>query len=354
MINKTIDNNDTDNFIIFEGKKQQVFAISKEESQMFSSKNSDWVSSTSYTNNTEKETENREAELVNNSTLNANWNATDYIGMSNLFVPYNINTDFCIISVVYLKDDRIVYLNTDNITTIARGVQRLKIPASFLDTAFLTPDDHLESKTGEYVISILPKYFDTNVINILDKQHFPINNLEDGEAVNRRTIYELDESSFNGTPWNFEGNSKQSGRLLGSVVEVLDINGNVKQVKVIAENDFKSLDETVKVVLSMDNFGYDAPNQQVEIGDVLRIYPRETYFESVNILLNYLSESENSEMAYKYMMNDVVRDMTNGIYEIYDNDGFIVDGDGSFSGNVIQKYQIQQLGKFELRKKLRN
>lgn len=353
MINKRIENHAIDNFIIINPIKQQIFSLPKEESQMFSSKEKSWTESSTYTNNPNSETENRTLLLANNSPLNASWNATDYIGLSTYRVPYNIDPLFCDISITYLVNNVTLDYDTTNLTNITRGVQSLRLPATYLDVEFVEDDEtDFTNKYGEYVISIRPKYVETNLVNILNRKHFPINDLEDGDGINRRTIYEVDASSFNVTPWAFNLNNKQSGRLIGSVVEILSSDGVVKQTKIIAENDLNELDEVVKLVLTPDNVGYDSPYEEIEIGDIFRIYPRETYFEDITILMNYISSVELAEQAYKYMMNDVVRDMTTGIYEIYDKNGFVVNADGTFSGTVIQKYQIQQIGQYELRKRI--
>jgi len=52
------------------------------------------------------------------------------------------------------------------------------------------------------------------------------------------------------------------------------------------------------------------------------------------------------------LMNDVARDMTTGVYEIYDSNGITIDSSGNFNGNVIQQYQITQVNGYEIRKRI--
>ena len=174
-------------------------------------------------------------------------------------------------------------------------------------------------------------------------------------AQKRRRIYSCPNEDFKLLPWNFEAQPNQAGRLLGSVIEIWDSTATVlKQTKIVNENDLNFTETLAKFVISPDNVGYDPIEYQTAPGDVVRIYPRETYFNQFILEVNYVDNTKTIKAALEFMLNDVARNMSNGIYEVYDDAGVTVDTAGNFEGNVIQKYQISQYGIFELRKKLKN
>lgn len=355
IINKRLENHRVNFNIIFDVNKQNLFFIPKEESQAFTSKEHNFTPGTTFRNNVYLETVNNDILAANNSTVNASWNATDYIGAANIFSPHNLDLGYVDVTIIQLSTGREVILDpTKHINKIANGVFSFVIPPNFLDVEFVDEDaSDAVRQYGSFLIKIEPKKFDTPIVNLIPREQFQTSALSSSLGSFRRKVLEVSYEPFMNLPWAFETRANQSGRLTGSIVDVYDSNMNLKQTKIMSENDFRGLDKNVRLVLSPDNVGFDSPNQLLGTGDILRIHPRETYFNPVIIQLDYISDSEIQSQAYRYLMNDVVRDVKTGTYEVYDENGVTANPDGTFDGTVIQTYQIQQFGEFELRKKLR-
>lgn len=325
--------------------------------------------------------------------VNSSHTPTDYIGATTFNIPYLLNELFANFQFLSESADTLtdLYSTTDSsakVSTVINGIQRLRIPINVFNT-ILTDEASIENNGGDdivpnygkYFILVSPKYIESSVIAINPKEHIPYryrptnaidetvytdeNNdgVADEEEIHlvpnkkRRNIYQLDKSEFLSTSWNFENNPRQSGRLYGSIVEVWDSTLTLlKQTKVITENQF-NFSETSKnfeCVLQPDIFGYDVNTQDINVGDVLRIFPRETAFNNLLIEVSYKNEELEVNNLISFLVNDTVRDMTTGIFEVYDENGFTIDTTGQFNGTVVNRYQIFQKDKFEARKRLKN
>lgn len=378
----TLLDNTNDTYTVLNPTKQQIFMLPKEESQMFPGRSYNYtgVIPAGYANDPATESENTDHK-VNSTSLpyDASFVGTNYSGMSIFKLPAIIQAQFSDFSVYDPNQNTSANLfadvaGADAIRTIRNGLQMLKLPKGRFSTTLTAAADiaanggsSVKFNYGQYLITISPKYIESTILSIEARQHFAIENMvdnvDDTDPSNiipkhkRRNIYTSDRTNFKGTSWNFEQNQGQAGRLFGSVVEVWDATKtNLKQVKVMAENDFNWSDNSGNLtsVLYPDTFGYDTPDQDVAVGDVLRVYPRETYFDQIIIDLSYEDPQLQPAQALNYLLNDAVRDMNTGTIEIFDNNGFTVDPNtGNFDGTVAQKYQISQAGQYELRKKIK-
>lgn len=377
MITKELYDNTKENFLVFETKKQQPVFFPKEESQMFESKSFDYLSP-----NANVMSDNQDAEAFANRNspnyipLNSSHTATDYIGAVNLTVPFNIKDEFVNFKYYNLLTDKLenFYEVTDTVEKIKNlsiGVQRIRIPINIFNKV-LNPItdageiangglDNLIKNFGKYYLFIKPKFIQTFISNVLEKSHvsfsdMPTNN--DGANVpieKRRTIYECAKTDFLASPWNFDTEPNQSGRLFGSVVEIWNSAATeLKQIKIMNENVFNFNDPSeMKFVLSPDNFGYDPSEQVGGIGDIIRVYPRETYFNEVVIEIDYKDEYLKLDNMISFMLNDVARDMKTGSYQVYDDKGLKVEETGLITGSVIHRWQISQTDRYELRKRIK-
>lgn len=344
---KLLDNT-IDQYVVINPVKQQIAFFPKEEYQMFIGKNYDWTASNPTNPNTI-------TEIVDTST------PTDYIGAVNVNVPFTINPSFANFQLLSLSNNSLssFYSPTDinaTISTIANGIQTFRIPNNIFSTILTDATaiannngSNIQLNYGMYYILISPSSIDASVTSVLERFQ-----QQQASGSNRRTLIQCDKTKFQNTLWNFEQNGEQSGRLYGSVVEVLDSQNNLKQIKLIAENELNFADNSnnVEMVLQPDIVGYDTVSQVVNVGDTLRIYPKETYFDRIMIEVDYQNPYLQVQSLVGFTVNDVVRDMTSGIFEIYDNNGFTIDSNGNFEGNIQYRYQIFQKNNFEARKRL--
>lgn len=305
--------------------------------------------------------------------LLSNFTPTQYIGMTKFDVPTNIKLSFADFNLYDpITGSNASFLGNTSIQNIQTGVQLLKIKANCFSTILTDPEEieanggsNIKYNFGSYFLTVRPKYIQTTVTQIQPRRHYEFSKLSDNQttsngfqvpAYKRRTVIVGSNNDFRNSPWSFESQPNQAGRLLGSVVEVWNSAGTeLKQIKVIAENalgfNFGSL---YSFVLSPDNVGYDPTSQEVAVGDILRVYPRESYFNQIVVAINFEDSSANIKAALQYMMNDVARDMKTGVYEVYDQNGLSIDSAGNFNGTVVQKYQVEQFGQYEIRKKIRS
>lgn len=340
--------NTIDNYVVINPSKPQIAFFPKEEYQMFIGKNYDWVSTNPTSPNTT-------TEIVNTST------PTDYIGAVNIDIPYLINSNFASFQLVSLANNSLSnFYSTANtgpiISTIANGIQTFRIPTNSFNTILTDPTaitnnkgSNIQTNYGLYYVFIIPSSIDAVVTSILERYQ-----QQQASGSNRRTLIQVDKNALKNTLWNFEQNGNQSGRLYGSVTEILDSQYNLKQTKIIAENELNFLDanNNTQLVLQPDIVGYDTMSQEISVGDILRIYPRETYFNRIMIEINYKNPYLQTESLVGFTVNDIVRDMKSGIFEIYDQNGFTIDQNGNFEGNIKYRYQIFQKNNFEARKRL--
>lgn len=402
-----ITDNTVDNDVIINPTKQQLVFFPKEESQMFQGKSFDFSVDTDKTTITEN---NDMLAFVNrikdestsmpidplgyglpgttgvgvddyyhrNERINSSHTPTDYIGASSISVPTILNENFCDFKLINGNSEEELYVNTTtSLDIITPGIQRVKIPQNRFNTILTNSTDiinnggdNLIRNYGKYYIKIAPKGIEIQVVDLERHHHQPWESMRDNVDITmdgpnaffnplkkRRSVVYCDKSDFLNSLWNFESSSNQSGRLYGSIVEIWDSSlTELKQTKVITENIFDFNNDTTnysKLVLQPDIIGYDTMSQALVAGDFLRIYPRETYFNQIILEINYLDKLKEINSLVRFMLNDVVRDMETGIVEIYDDNGLSIDSNGSFNGTVSQRYQIQQEGKFELRKKLK-
>lgn len=378
MIKKELYDNTKESFLVFETQKQQPVFFPKEESQMFGSKSFDFLTPSPQVmsdNQDEEAFANRA--VPNFLSLNSSHTPTDYIGAINLTVPSSIkeefvNFKFYNLTTDVLKDFYEITDTTQKIKNIAIGVQRLRIPTNVFNKVLDPVIDEGEIADGggnniikyfgKYYLFIKPKYIQSVISNVIEKAHIPFADMvtnNDGFNVpieKRRTIYECNKTDFLLSPWDFETEPNQSGRLFGSVVEIWNSAGTeLKQIKVMNENIFKfnTIGE-MQFVLSPDNFGYDPSTQNGTIGDIIRVYPRETYFNEIIIEIDYKDQYLQLENMISFMLNDVARDMKTGSYQVYDEKGLKVEDTGLITGKVIHRWQISQTDRFELRKRIKD
>ena len=343
IIKHTIFDNTVDNFALINPTKPQLVFYPSEETQMFKHK---------------------DYNAVEGRTTGDVENVTNYIGATTIEVPVTIIEAFTDFKTLDSENNYVDFYaaNDGPLQTITNGFQKIKIPESKFNN-ILTDEDEiianggnvLKKNYGIYYLVVSPKCITTNVVSITRYNH---EISDDGNENNRRTIIELDKNDFLNTLWEFETNEEHSGRLFGSIVEVWDSTESVlKQTKIIGENQFNFENSLIntKVVIYPDNIGYDPQNQDVVIGDILKIYPRETFFNKIILEIEYKSYLEDVKSLMRFMLNDMVRDVTTGILDIYDDNGVSVDNEtGQVDGTIIQRYQIFQAPPFEIRKKLKN
>lgn len=315
--------------------------------------------------------------------INSSHTETDYIGAVTFDIPAIIDENFAIFTLYNLTQDSTspLYATTDTIAKLKRlitGMQGIRIPQNILNT-ILTDEtaiiannnSNIIKNFGLYYIIITPQYVQTTVTNIINRKHYDWLNMINNGTMSydstadlfsiipesqRRNVYECSKTDFENTIWDFENSGLQSGRLYGSVVEVWDSSlTTLKQVKTMAENEFNFTNNTAQTHFALypDNVGYDTPDQQIVAGDILKIYPRETYFNQIIIELNYKNAALQIENLLAFMLNDAVRDIKTGVYEIYDSNGFVIDTAGNFNGTVINRYQLFATDRFEARKVLK-
>lgn len=232
-------------------------------------------------------------------------------------------------------------------------------------------DNDIIPNYGKYYIKISPKYLDLSITDIKSGQRYRDDEIKeegsDWDEERRTSIItdmgEGDTGLQGNSIWNFEGGagivSEVRGRLLGSVCEIWERGMiRIKSQKIVGENFFNPSSGTfARFVLYPDLLGYDGLNELPEAdtpgaGDVLRIYPRESYFDPIFIEVTY-RKALTYENLVRYMLNDAARDVTNGILEIYDDNGITIDSQGNINGKVIQSYQISQQNNKEIRTNLK-
>ena len=319
------------------------------------------------------------------------YSPTEYIGAGTSLIPHIVDEAFADFSLLEASVDPTsagalngtavvdLYEVSDNavkLGTYFRGMQALRIPPHRFDTTLTDPADIIANnnniykpKLGKYYVKISPKYVESKVLATTPRVDYGdaalasiTNNTPaaseyailtpPGSFVGQRTLYFLDKTPFVSTPWTFETAPEQSGRLFGSVVEVWNSTGSIlKTTKTVAENAFNfSNNKDITVALEYDAFGFEAPNQTPGVGDIIRIYPRETYFDPIFIEIDYIGVGNDILSLINFMKNDVARNLETGVFEIYDDKGITIDANHNLSGKVIQAYQISREGKYEVRR----
>ena len=300
--------------------------------------------------------------------------ATDYIGAVTVDTPYILQDKYVDFSMIDTYTNDILTIAGTNIESLMtsfysvndtnkkaislfNGLQVLRIPANIFNDTSITPT---LKKYGSYYLKISPKYLQTTITGFTGRDQETWANTNTSNPKGRRTVTLVDSNPFiSDAIWNFGTVplgltvNQQRGRLQESIVEIWDSTlKTLKQTKFVVE-DIPSLasGSSTSLVLSPDTVGYDSPNQVASIGDVLRIYPRETYFKTIFIQLIYQDTSTNIMSLVRFMKNDTTRSLISGIYEVYDDAGVTIDQQGNINGNVIMSYQISQVGSTEIRRK---
>lgn len=371
MIVKNITNNDIDNWVLINPTKPLYAELPKEESQMFFGKEYNY--NPANINKAIQGIDNTgdaiiNANLGNLYKINSPISETDYSGILNSKVPTLIDEALCKITFFKENDWTIKEFYSNIFITKFKKVgelQFLNIPANVFK---INPDptntdfDNYVNDYGYFYVNIEPLYIETEVIEINSKEHYPYDSSLSGltnEQGNRRTIYKLDILNFKNTPFNFERsfdsnilNAVWSNRLLGSLVYNKDLfNGN-KNIKIITSDYFNFNNNLANICVSPDYMGVDSPNNKFTIGDKLRIYPNESYFEPITIQVNFTREINENEQIKKFLLNDAVRDFTNNIIEVYDDEGLTIEDNGEISGRVYLSFQVLEKQGKEIRKKL--
>lgn len=370
-----IKDNTIDQYVPITPTKPQTGYIHKEESQQFSSLdyNYDGVNNIPETSTADTYSEivtrkNLTSDVKDIPVVTAN-SATDYIGIVKYDIPHVIDEAFADFSLIDVQTNSYSALSTANIESLAvplfdttdadakvitlfNGLQVVRIPTNKFNDLSQTP---VVKNYGKYYIKVSPKYIEVEVQNIISRKQVAWQSVNPADAEGRRSIVHVSNANFLLTPWNFENNNKQRGRLHGSIIEIWDNSLTVKkQTKVSVENSL-GLDGGTGIasfVITPDNVGYDAPDQVVGITDILRIYPRETYFNPIFIEVDYQNKDLDLEALVKFTKNDAARNLKTGVIEIYDDNGIVIDNQGNINGTVVQAYQISQAanGEVEVRR----
>ncbi len=300
-----------------------------------------------------------------------------YMGMTTQLIPHIIDSNKADFKRFFFDSnlDLSIYNNPSNmenwltdlfesndnfkIATLFNGLQFLKIPLNCFNNITTTP---VTPNYGLHYIKVSPKYFDSPVVSITPRQQshmlYPLVTPFDAyRQYGFRQIINIDKPSMTGTVWNFESLASkfQRGRLIGSIVEVWNSTLQTKkQTKIIVEDDYYNNNSATEsaLILSPDTVGYDAPSQVIVPGDVLRIYPRESFFNPIFIEVNYQSLTSDITSLVRFMKNDAARDLTNNVYEIYDDNGITINSNGNLDGQVIMSYQIIRAGQKEIRRRI--
>lgn len=374
MIEKfTLQDNTADAYIPITPTKPQIGYIHKEESQQFQTREYDFDGITNVdetiTADTFSELNVRQAltsDVKDIPVVTAN-SATDYIGAVKYDIPFIINPDFADFLLLDVQANTFTSLGdapietatislyetgdtSKKVVSMFNGMQGLRIPANKFNT---TVSGELVKNYGKYYIKVSPKYIDAPVIGINRRKHVPWQDVDGTDPEGRRQITRVDNNSFKNTPWLFENEILQRGRLHGSIVEVWNASVTTKkQTKILVEDALELSGGVASLVITPDTMGYDPSDEVVGLGDILRVYPRETYFNPIFIEVSYDNRDNDLLALIRFMKNDAVRDLTNNVIEVYDDSGVGTDPSGNLTGVVIQSYQISKEGNREVRRKI--
>lgn len=370
LLKETISDNTIENFITLQPTTPKLLFYSKEESWAIAGKEFDYT-----VPNVEKSTVDIQSEFnaqkatSSRMPINSPWTGTDYIGTNVIDLPYNIVEAFADFKLMNLVDNDFNAFNAGDIDSltidlypiadvdaklanVSNGLQIIRIPQDILTD--LTDVDNPIYKYGNHVIKITPKYVDVVVTTLEAREHKQYQ-LTTSTSKTRRQIITFNNSTLLGTAWSFESYLEQQGRLFGSVVEIWNSGLTIKKdTKVVNENILDLTNSTGQLVIGPDLVGYNTATQAIVPGDILRIYPRETYFNPIFILLEFEDKTKNLESAIRYLKNDAVRDISNGVIEIYDDAGVQLDNEGNITGNVIESYQVSLESEKEIRRNITN
>lgn len=368
-----LQDNTVDNYIPITPTKPQIGYIVKEESQQFSTREYNYdgvnnIENTSTSNTlTELNVRQNLTSDVKDIPTNGGNSATDYIGAIKYDVPYIINPDFANFLLLDVQANPFTTLANADIESLAvdlydsgdtnskvvnmfNGMQGLRIPLNKFNT--IVAGDTTKNY-GKYYIKVAPKYVDVPVTQLILKKHVEWQLVNGSDAEGRRQVVRFDNNNFRNTPWLFENNPLQRGRLHGSVVEIWNASKTQKkQTKILVEEGIDLSNSSGIFVLTPDVMGYDSANEVLGLGDILRVYPRETYFNPIYIEISYTNKDNDLLSLIQFMKNDAVRDLTSNVIEVYDDNGVGTDANGNLTGTIIQSYQISQENNKEIRRQI--
>lgn len=373
--NFILKDNTVDDYIPITPVKPQVGYIPKEESQQFQTFDYDFdginnlPETTTADTYTELTTRQGFTSDVKDISVNSANSATDYIGVVKFDIPHIIDenkADFLLMDIVTnsfttLQSADIESLavplydvsdTSPKIVSLFNGLQALRIPFNKFNDTTTTPTTKI---FGKYYIKISPKYIEAEVLTILKRSQVSWQQVDANSVEGRRQVVNCNNTPFANTIWGFENSlfNKQRGRLHGSVIEIWDNTTITKKQTKISAESLLGLDGgsgIASFVLTPDIVGYDSPDEVITIGDKIRVFPRESYFNSIYIEVDYQNQALDMEALIKFMKNDAARDLKTGIIEIYDNNGITIDSTGALNGTVIQAYQMSQSGSAEIRR----
>jgi len=369
MIKFELNNNNILNFVPFKGTKPLFAFPPSDEMGQWTKRAHDYDGINSVTSTESVDAVTDVIAAANqgyNIPMENKYSKPNHFGVINHTVPCLINQDKADFKYFYLdlNSDLSQYSNPSNIESwlsdFYESNDNFKVATLFTGLQFLKiPIDKFEDIYGNYYIKVSPKYIETTITNLIPRVQIPLIGNVGTQTSPYREVIQVDKLPFNGTIWNFDSltNLMQRGRLLGSVVEIWDSSKQIlKQTKLITEDDVYNNNSSsiAKLILSPDTIGFDAPSEVATIGDVLKIYPRESYFNPLFFEISYQKNEDNLQNFVKYMKNDASRDLTNNIIEIFDDAGITIDGNGNVNGNVIMSYQIIKVGNKEVRIKINN
>lgn len=388
MTNFQLKDHTVDQFVPLDPKTEQIGFFATEESFVFQTRDHDFdiVGATP-----ETQTELRTSQVLSHQATGSlipipgNISPTEYMGATTYTVPKIIDPTFADFFAVDLQTNDFnalanattveqfaedLFPNDDTdakVATIFNGMQVLRIPANRFNTILTDPQEiennngsEIVENLGKYFIKVSPKFIETTIEQIDRGKHFRWDQLDTqivgGIFEERRTRTLLSTAPFEGTPWDFEATPGQRGRLFGSVVEVWTADlKRLKQHRIVGEHALNVTSTTTDVsafILYPNIKGYDPAADIPTVGDVVRVYPRESYFKPIYIDVDYIGANNDILSLVRFMKNDVARNLDNGVFEIYDDSGIQIDEDGNLSGTVTQSYQISKEGNFEVRRRL--
>ena len=377
MINYKLKDNNIDQYIAIEPKQPIFGYLPKEEST--SVRLTEWNYNGSIPGSEQAYASSNYKDLVNFLNAapdvkypipNSGISATDYIGVQKMLIPYIINSNFCDIKFLNLLQHKLpdigsgiieaftedFYESNDSnrLITLFNGLQYLRLPAAKFQ------DNNGENLYSKYYIKVTPKYIDLPITSIQERTQESNNDIItngtpsilSGITNTRRRLYKVNSSNLNSTPWQFESNNSQTGRFWGSVCEIWDSSLIVKKSTKVVVDCSLTLTTDSSLSISPDLVGFDNSISTPVTGDIIRVFPRETYFEPIFIEVNFDQTDVNFAKAIAYLTNDVVRDLTTSIVEVYDDKGITIDSSGSINGTILDSYEISKLNDKEIRRKI--
>lgn len=372
MIQHTIFDKSIDAFIPIEPKQPLIATLPKEESLPFQGFGWQYNANPAFPYDYigEEATSDILTDLPTSAEVNTKVRtpnkmlAAEFAGAITINKSYNINSEFALFKKIDVQTSPAIFtsgvtgLDTYATDLYSSSYSGGKVINAFNGMQFLKIPLNTFPSFGVYYLCIMPKYIETEVVFITEKVHKQFKTGLEATDI-RFSQYDLDKAPFENTPWQFfEGNPfstspYHTNRLFGSVVEILNPSKTqVKQSKVIGGS--KDSGGAFTVTMHPNNMGFDSPQNDISVGDVLRIYPRETYFEPLYLQVEVKSASQNLDKIFLNQTGDAVRDLKTGIITIYDENGVTINPDGTLDGQVALTFELFTVGDSEVRKRIIN